>query len=99
MHFNVNINIYGTHHIRILYLLQYLFCKFEMMRKLILPSFNVVILFSEVWHVVKYMMLDPECVVSLHCSMSGTLSQLEDDFIFLQENFTCSKVNTVYGLC
>jgi hypothetical protein len=48
MHFKVNINIYGTHHIRILYLLQYLFCKFEMMRKLILPSFNVIILFSEV---------------------------------------------------
>lgn len=27
MRFKVNINVYGTHHIRILYLLQYLFCK------------------------------------------------------------------------
>lgn len=60
MHFKVNINIYGTHHIRILYLLQYLFCKLEMMRKLILLSFNVIILISEVQLVVKYMMLDPE---------------------------------------
>jgi len=40
-----------------------------------------------------------KCAVSLHCSMSGTLSQLQDDFIFLQKNFTCSKLNTVYGLC
>ena len=66
MHSKVNINIYGTHHIRILYLLQYLFCKFEM-RKLFLLSFNVVILFSEVRLVVKYMMLDPEmcCVITL----------------------------------
>jgi len=40
-------------------LLQYLFCKFEMMRKLILPSSNVVILISEV-QLVKYIMLDPE---------------------------------------
>lgn len=65
MHFKVNINIYGTHHIRILYLLQYLFCKFEMMIKLILPSFNVVILISEVQLVVKYVMLDPEMLSAI----------------------------------